>query len=469
MKKDLKDNGLSDQETLYDPTNNQKLGDVLTGNQYIFKLKHQVEKKLAVRSGGQGTYTVDHAPKGTGAEHPGQGIGQLEFYALLAHGARANLREMATHKSDQHLGDNLDPMNHIDFWDRVRTGQPLPAPRPTFAYKKFENLLTGLGVNIRKEGNELQLMPLTDKGVLALSHGEIKDGGRVLRGKDAKELEKGLFDPKITGGLPDDKGKGLFWSHIALAEPVPNPVFVGSSKNNFGPAVLLSGMKYDDFEAVAKGQKKIDGKTGGRAINDILKSIDVKKELKKTLDDLPKLRGADLNKANNKARYLLALDKLGMKPNEAYMMNYVPVLPPAFRPIVPMQDGSLRFDDINQHYRAIALLNERLKNPVKELGGAAEKDVRAQLYDAMRAYTGLGGRPIYESNREMKGILDVVSGDNPKSGYFQKRLMKRRPGSRCAPPSSQSRPCTSTTWVCRRMRRWSSTSPSSFASSVRSV
>jgi DNA-directed RNA polymerase subunit beta' len=426
---DLLKNGLSDQEELYDPTNNKRLGSVLTGNQYIFKLKHQVEKKLAVRGGGasqRGTFTVDHAPKGTGAEHPGQGIGQLEFYALLAHGARANLREMATYKSDQHLGDNLDPMSHTDFWDRVRTGQPLPAPKPTFAYKKFENLLTGLGVNIEKRGNELHLMPLTDAGVLKLSHGEIKDGGRVLRGKDAKELEKGLFDPKVTGGLPDDKGKGLFWSHIHLAEPVPNPVFVGASKTQIGPAVLLSGLKYDDFEAVAKGKKMINGETGGLAINNILKKIDVKSELKKIREELPKLKKDELNKANRRAKFLIALDKLGMKPNEAYMMNYLPVLPPAFRPIVPMPDGSLRFDDINQYYRSIALLNERLKNPIKELGGRAERDVREQLYDAMRAYAGLGGTPVYESNREMKGILDIVAGDQPKQGYFQKRLMKRR-------------------------------------------
>lgn len=429
VKSDLAKHGISDQETLYDATTNKPLGDILTGHQYIFKLKHQVEKKLAVRGGGAsqgGTYTVDDAPKGTGAPHPGQGIGQLEFYALLAHGARANLREMATYKSDRHRGDNLDDMNHIDFWDRVRTGQPLPAPKPTFAYKKFENLLMGLGVNIQKQGNELHLMPLTDKGVLKLSHGEIKDGGRVLRGKDAKELEKGLFDPKITGGLPDDKGKGLFWSHLSLAEPIPNPVFVGSSKTQIGPAVLLSGLKFDDFEEVAKGKKSINGMTGGYAINEILKKIDVKAELKKVKEELPKLRKEELNKANKKAKYLMALDKLGMKPHEAYMMNYVPVLPPAFRPIVPMPDGSLRFDDINKYYQHIALLSDRLKNPVKELGGISERNVREQLYDAMRAYAGLGGRPVYESNRQMRGILDVVAGDQPKQGYFQKRLMKRR-------------------------------------------
>jgi DNA-directed RNA polymerase beta subunit len=272
VKNDLKKNGLSDTEEIYDAGTGKKLGDALSGHQYIMKLKHQVEKKLAVRGGGNPrySYTIDQSPRGTGAEFPGQAIGQLELYSLLAHGARANLREMASYKADQHMGERNDPNASIDFWERVKTGQPLPAPKPTFAYKKFEALLTGLGVNITKEGNQLVLSPLTDKGVLALSNGEIKDPGRILRGKDAKELEKGLFDPKITGGLPNDVGKGTHWSHIALAEPLPNPIFVGK-KQHPGPAVILTGLKFDDFENIAYGKKYINGKTGGKAINELLK------------------------------------------------------------------------------------------------------------------------------------------------------------------------------------------------------
>jgi DNA-directed RNA polymerase subunit beta' len=425
--KDLKDAGLNvdGKEELFDPQTGRKLGDVLSGSQYIFKLKHQVEKKLSVRANGP-NYTLDQAPKGTGAEHPGQGIGQLELYALLAHGARANLREMATYKSDSHAGERNDPNATVSFWDKVRTGQPLPAPEAPFAYRKFEALLTGLGVNVKKEGHELILQPLTDKGVLALSNGEIKDPGRVLRGKDAKELEKGLFDPKITGGLPNDVGKGLKWSHIVLPEPVPNPVFVGTSQHP-GPAVILTGLKFNDFEDIVRGKMHVDGKTGGAVINDMLKKIDVKAELAKVQEKLPKLRGTDLNKANRKARFLMALDKLGMKPHEAYMTNVVPVLPPIFRPIIPMPDGSLRFDDINHYYKSLGHITKQLREAPKELGDEHNQDLREQLYDVMKALSGIpGGKPIYESNRAMKGILDQIAGAKPKEGFFQKKLMKRR-------------------------------------------
>lgn len=427
VKKDLKDNGLKSDgtEEIYDPVTQKKLGDVLTGEQYIMKLKHQVEKKLAVRS--TANYTIDRAPKGTGAENPGQGIGQLEFYAMLAHGARKNLREMATYKADQQVDEKtLNQQAHIDFWHRVQMGQPLPAPRPTFAYRKFESYLRGLGINVEKEGHEMQLVPLTDKGVLALSNGEIEDPGRVLRGKDAKELEKGLFDPKITGGMPDpnEPGKGLNWAHITLAKPMPSPVFVGTAQKP-GPAVILTGMKFTEFEDVVKGKKEINGKTGGEAIKEIYDGINVKKELAKVMTELPTLRGSALNHANRKAKYLRALDNLDMKPSDAYIMNHVPVLPPVFRPIVPMPDGSLRFDDVNHLYKDLGIVNNKLKEGVKDLP-EVEQPMREELYDLLKATMGVGGVPHYESNRELKGILDTIAGTSPKHGYFQKKLMKRR-------------------------------------------
>lgn len=431
VREQLAEHKLSDQEEIFDPHSGKKLGDALSGQQYIMKLKHQVEKKLAVRANGP-NYTIDRAPKGTGAEHPGQAIGQLEFYALLAHGARHNLREMATYKAEKHLGETNNETEHIDFWHRVQTGQPLPMPKTPFVYKKFTAMLNGLGVDVKKEGHELVLQPLTDKGILAMSNGEIQDPGRVLRGKDAKELEKGLFDPKVTGGLPNDVGKGLKWSHITLPEPVPNPVFVGT-KQHPGPAVVLSGLRFDEFEAVARGQQPIklpgwtEARTGGQAINDLLSTVSVKSEIKDLRGQLSTLRGTNLDKANKKLKFLMALDHLGMKPTEAYMLKHVPVLPPIFRPIVPMPDGSLRFDDINHYYKSLGHITHQFKTAPKELGDEGIKDLREDLYDLTRSLAGLpGGRPIYESNRQMKGLLDTIAGNSPKEGYFQKRLMKRR-------------------------------------------
>jgi DNA-directed RNA polymerase subunit beta' len=91
-----------------------------------------------------------------------------------------------------------------------------------------------------------------------------------------------------------------------------------------------------------------------------------------------------------------------------------------------MQDGSLRFDDINYFYRNLALVNDKLKNPIKELPEGEYQPLREQMYDLTKSLAGTGGKPVYESSRKLKGILDTIAGDQPKMGYFQRRLVRRR-------------------------------------------
>lgn len=419
--KDLATHNLSDTDKIWDPIAKRHLtNEALTGHQYIMKLKHTSEKKLSVRGLDNRLYGINQEPKG-GGDHGAQSLGQLELYALLASGARHNLKEIATYKAEK-------PINAImaeeDFWDRVQMGQPLPPPKPTFAYKKFEHLMMGLGLNIKKDGHSHSLVPMTDKGVLKLSNGEITDAG-MMRGKNEKELAQGLFDPKITGGIPTEAGKGLNWAHFKLPEPFPNPVFIGQRKMP-GPAVLLTGLKFEEFEEVAKGKQTLNGKTGGAAIRDVLANIDVKAELKKAKDLLPKLKGAELNKMNRKARYLMALEKTGLKADEAYMMNHVPIIPPVYRPLIPMEDGRIIFSDVNYLYKQAIMTANQLKEIPKEMPEEEKTNLRIGLYDKLKAIAGLGAVPLYEGNRKLKGIIQTIAGDNPKSGFFQSKIMRRR-------------------------------------------
>lgn len=431
IRAEMKEHGLQDTDTVHDPVLGKDLDNkVLTGHKYIMKLKHQVEKKESVRGLDQaqaGKYSINLDPqrgKGQGA----QAIAQLDLYALLAHGARQTLREMSSYKAElQHDPTNMAHTD-ADFWNRVMLGLPLPPPKPTFAYRKFEGYLTGLGLNLKKTGNETILTPLTDKGVLALSNGEVKDAQQV-RGKDSKEIPGGLFDKQITGGIPNQVGKGLKWSHYTLAEPMPSPIFVGSQKLP-GPAVVLSGLKHTEFEKVVKGEKAVtvNGKdmTGGSAIYNLLKNIDVKKELQNSITKLPTLSGAELNKENKKAKFLQALDKLNLRPEEAYMMNHVPIIPPIFRPMVQTPNGDVSQADITELYKHLIINNNRLKDPdMKKLPGQ-EEQLRAAVWDNLKAVTGLGKVPTYDGNRKYKGLLQQIAGDSPKTGFFQHKVMKKR-------------------------------------------
>lgn len=417
----LKKEGISDVDSVYDPETKKKLSDkVLTGKQYILKLHHQVEKKLSARSYGP-NYTLDQVPA-SGGHTSGQSMDQYGFYTLLAHGADSNIREMATYKAEQQLDKNRA---ETDFWDRIMTNRPLPPPRPTFAYRKFENMLRAAGINIRKDGHKLQLTPLTDEGIKRISGGAIKDGRLALRGKDATELKGGLFDPKTTGGLPNAPGKGLKWAHFDLAEPVPNPAFLPSG-TYLGPIAALTDLSAKDIDDIMTGKKKLNGKYGGAALKDALSKINVDEELKKVKEELPKLKGSALDKAMRKRKYLEALKGLKMRPDEAYILTKLPIIPPVFRPIVPLPNGNLRVDDINLLYRNVAHLNAQLKDLPKELPDEEKNPLRAQLYDAVKATWGLGGKPVYDSDRKVRGILDLITGDKPKNSYFQSKIMSRR-------------------------------------------
>lgn len=427
---ELKKHGISDEESVFDPMNpNKVLGSVLVGPQHLLKLKHQVEKKLTVRGGGTDingrplTYDIDRAPT-KGGERGGQGIGALDLYSLLAHNARHNIREMATYKSD---------MQDSTFWNMIQEGYEPPPPKAPFSYQKFVGLLNGLGVNVEKKGSILQLTPLTDKKVIEMAggaRGEITKGHLLLRAKDLKEEKGGLFDPVATGGL-----SGAKWGYLKLSEPIPNPIFVGSNHRP-GPVPSLLGMKMKEFEAVMNGEQKLNGKTGGEAILEALKKVDVKSEIKTLKEKIPVMTGADLDRANKKMKYLLAIDEVGLKPHEAYIMKYVPVLPPAFRPATVTPKGDLQTSSLNGLYKNIAILNNKLvEADPKVFPEQVRMPLRSQLYESVKALQSVGGSVGYDmdspagAKRELKGILDIIGGgdgEQPKDAYFQSRLVKRR-------------------------------------------
>jgi DNA-directed RNA polymerase subunit beta' len=413
VKSDLKALGLEDKETLIDPRTGRPLKQkVMAGHQYIFKLKHQATKKLSARSGSGGgatPYDINHAPAG-GSPHGGQSMGELGMYSLLSHGARDNLWEMYAYKSNK----------NEELWDALREGTPLPPPKVPFAYNKFLGYMNGLRLNVKKEGNHLQLVPFTERQVQQLSAGEIKEPGLVVRGKDLRPLKNGLFDEKITGGV-----EGTNWSHFTLPEPIPNPLFEEAVKK-------LTGLTDRKYRGIVNGNTEVDGKRGGAAINAMLEKIDVQKELKATRAKLEKSRGAGRDKHHKRLKILKALDEQKLKPT-VYMMQSVPVLPPVFRPVSMKDDGSISNDDINGLYKDLGSLIEGYKASKK--AGVPDfllNDQRADIYDGVKAMTGMGG----SLTREYRGIIDTIAGKTrtrgggsrgaSKGGFFQRHVMKRR-------------------------------------------
>jgi DNA-directed RNA polymerase subunit beta' len=439
VKHDLKAHGLSDTEELHDPVTGLSLGKVLTGEMHIMKLHHQVDKKIAVRSGitlpghAPEKYNINLQPSG-GGEEGGQSMDTLGHYALLAHGARANIREMQTFKSEgPDVGQDPNKRwasQHHDVWDAIQHGDPIPAPKPTFAFHKFTSMLKGAGINVEKRGNEIVLMPLTDKDIKSMT------GDRVLphptrhlhtkidpKTGEPAPIRGGLFDPQLTGGHGGQK-----WTRIEMAEPLPNPVFEKSIQ-------ALVGLSGKDYHAVVGGEKAVDhngklveigkGVTGGKAIAELLRHVDVSKELKRTRQLLDTTPLAKVNPLVKKVRRLEMLEREGLKPVDAYVLHSIPVLPPSMRPISLLKDGNLRVTDVNHLYASFAEVNEQLKDPVlqKGLTEEARKDLRRNLYDGAAALMGVG---LPYKDAEFKGLLHQITGSAPKTSFFQNSLIKRK-------------------------------------------
>lgn len=448
VKKELKKHGLSDTEELFDPKTGKSLGPVLTGPQYQLKLNHQIDKKVSARGGhtleGSGrdneSYDLNLVPTG-GAKSGGQSLGNLGLYALLAHGAKANIREIQTWKSQGPDRDgDWDDMHHT-VWEAIQTGDPLPPPKKTFSFRKFEDTLKAAGIDVKRNGHRLQMQPLTDAQIAAMSKGAIKDPLAVLQDKLDSEGEfvpkrGGLFDPAVTGGA-----RGRQWSHIELAEPMPNPVFEA-------PIQKLLGLNTKEYTAVATGAQAIkNGKlvpldvdgamTGGAALAHALSQIDVDKELAAAQRELAALGAQDvafrstpkLDKANKRVRYLQALKKAGVTPKDAYVLTKLPVLPPVMRQSRAMGDGNVKHSDMTVLYQRFGQTNGRLEAIKKDFGDmlpdASIAKARAEAYSGLKAIMGLNTEKE-RKQQEARGLLSQIHGTNPKSGMFQADLLNRR-------------------------------------------
>lgn len=411
----LKDAKISDKEEMFDGKTGKSLGKVHVGNPYILKLFKQGSANFSARQGGPGQkYDLNHQPVKAGGEEGSKSLDLLSMYSMLSHGARANLREMNVIKSNQ----------NDEYWKAVKSGQQIPPPNSPFVYEKFMEYLKASGIDVKKKGSELTLAPLTDKQVESISKMEIKDP-RFYVAKDQKPIKGGFLDQVKLGGF---NGEG--WGHIELKEAVVNPVFETAVKKVSG-----LGKKFDDLMEGAlflekDGSFNKDGKglTGGAAVEQVLKTVNVEGDLKKLMAKALKSKGSQLDGLNKHIRYLKSLKDLKMNPVDAYMRKKVPVIPPKYRPIYPMPDGNMMNADANVLYNNVAIIDKMMKLDVVDLLPEEEKaSARKELYQGVKAVSGLTDLNI--KGRVRDGFISEIKGGHggqPKHGYFISKVLSKK-------------------------------------------
>ena len=399
----LKEAGIPANELLYDGKSGKAFQKpIFWGNKHYLKLMHVVEHKFKTRDI-PGSYDANEQP--VHGEQGGQAVDPLQMYAYLAHGAKENLYEFTAIKGQK----------NDEYWRAIQLGFPPPAPQKNFVFDKMLSYIQSSGVNIQKNGSRVGLYPATTKDMLKISKGELTDAGHMLRGKDLGAIEGGLFDPKITGGL-----RGQNWSHITLADPIPNPLY----ENPIRSILQITGTQFDNIINETHKEGKL---TGSKLIQHKLSQIDVDKDLRTAKVALDKATPLQVNSLNRRVRFLQTLKKHNLSPSDAYMMSIVPVLPPILRPIYPMASGDIQVSPINKHYRDVALISDQIKQ-IRQAGIDDEefnRENRKSLYLATKALIGLSD-PITHTKQKYEGVLATLAGTSPKQGFIHSRVWSKR-------------------------------------------
>lgn len=394
----LKKHNIKDKETVFDPVADKKIPNVFVGRQYIMKLMKSTDTNFSARS--LGGYDVNQQPtKGgiTGAK----ALGKMEVEALIAHNARNVLRE----------GSAVRSQKNDEYWRAVQLGLPTPPPKTSFAYDKFLGMLQGAGTRVHRDGTRMSLLPLTDKDVEKMSSGPIKNPS-IVKAKSGMILPErgGLFDPVTTGGLSGNK-----WSHIDLAEPIVSPTFRE-------PVRRFLGMTNPELDRVVSEK-------GGAYIRNKLSKIDLDKHEATLRKSMKGKKAASLDNEIKQLKYIKALKSQNLRPDQAYVVSKVPVVPPVFRPVLPGKGGQdILYGDINPLYRDLLYVDSQFKEVKKS--GALPSDVkklRKSLHDSVGAVYGVNEPVTAKSkSRGHKGFLTYISGVNsPKSGYFHSKLVSK--------------------------------------------
>ncbi|MGE5812433.1 MAG: DNA-directed RNA polymerase subunit beta', partial [Ignavibacteria bacterium] len=177
--------------------------------------------------------------------------------------------------------------------------------------------------------------------------------------------------------------------------------------------------------------KKFIAKIGGDAVKEILKNTDIE-SLSKELRDQLKEETSQQKKSDLLKRLRVVesfKEKEGKVPNkpEWMVLNYIPVIPPELRPLVPLEGGRFATSDLNDLYRRVIIRNNRLKRLIDikapEVILRNEKRMLQEAVDALFDNSRRGSAVRSDNNRPLKSLSDMLKG---KQGRFRQNLLGKR-------------------------------------------
>ncbi len=188
---------------------------------------------------------------------------------------------------------------------------------------------------------------------------------------------------------------------------------------------LLSEDEYR--EAQDKFGETFTAKMGAEGVRDLMKMIDLKKEIEQLEIEMEGTRSKQTRKKLTKRMKILEGFQQSNARPEWMVLEVLPVIPPDLRPLVPLEGGRFATSDLNDLYRRVINRNNRLRNLLQlktpDVIIRNEKRMLQESVDALfdngrhgRAVTGAGNRPL-------KSLSDMLRG---KQGRFRQNLLGKR-------------------------------------------
>lgn len=194
---------------------------------------------------------------------------------------------------------------------------------------------------------------------------------------------------------------------------------------------LLDTLPKDNQYLPDEDPQKFIAKMGAEAVHDLLARIDLD-QLSYDLRNAAATETSQQRKADALKRLSVveafreANDHVANRP-EWMVMQYIPVIPPELRPLVPLDGGRFASSDLNDLYRRVIIRNNRLKRLLEikapEVILRNEKRMLQEAIDSLFDNSRKSNAVKAEGGRALKSLSDVLKG---KQGRFRQNLLGKR-------------------------------------------
>ena len=238
-----------------------------------------------------------------------------------------------------------------------------------------------------------------------------------LLGVSSKKLESIVYYERfvvIQSGIRADKGQN-----------------VGDLLTEEEYLDILDTLPKDNQYLPDEDPNKFIAKMGAEAVHDMLQRIDLD-QLSFDLRNAAATETSQQRKADALKRLSVveslrdANTRITNRP-EWMVMQYIPVIPPELRPLVPLDGGRFASSDLNDLYRRVIIRNNRLKRLLEikapEVILRNEKRMLQEAVDSLFDNSRKSNAVKAEGGRALKSLSDVLKG---KQGRFRQNLLGKR-------------------------------------------